>query len=63
MEIAATLAGTGCEIVDGAIVGAPPQPGEKGPRIYVSGDRSDRASVLSVLICGKSMVRSELLPL
>jgi 3-hydroxyisobutyrate dehydrogenase-like beta-hydroxyacid dehydrogenase len=48
-EIAGILAGTGCDILDGAIVGAPPQPGEKGPRIYVSGDRSDRASVLRTL--------------
>ena len=48
-EIAATLAETGCDIIDGAIVGAPPQPGEKGPRIYVSGDRSGRASVLRTL--------------
>ena len=48
-EIARTLAETGCDIIDGAIVGAPPQPGEKGPRIYVSGDRSGRASVLRTL--------------
>ncbi len=44
-EIAGTLAETGCDIIDGAIVGAPPQ----GPRIYVSGDQSDRASVLRTL--------------
>ena len=48
-EIAGTLAETGCDIIDGAIVGAPPQPGKKGPRLYVSGDRSDRASVLRTL--------------
>jgi 3-hydroxyisobutyrate dehydrogenase-like beta-hydroxyacid dehydrogenase len=48
-EIAGTLAGTGCDIIDGAIVGAPPQPGEKGRRIYVCGDQSDRASVLRTL--------------
>ena len=48
-EIAGTLAETGCDIIDGAIVGAPPRPGEKGPRIYVSGDRSDRASALRTL--------------
>ena len=48
-EIAGILAETGCEIIDGAIVGAPPQPGEKGPRIYVSGDPSGRASVLGTL--------------
>ena len=46
MEISGALAETGCDIVDGAIVGAPPRPGEKGPRIYVSGDQSDRASIL-----------------
>jgi 3-hydroxyisobutyrate dehydrogenase-like beta-hydroxyacid dehydrogenase len=45
-EIARTLAETGCNIIDGAIIGGPPQPGEKGPRIYVSGDQSGRASVL-----------------
>jgi 3-hydroxyisobutyrate dehydrogenase-like beta-hydroxyacid dehydrogenase len=48
-EIARILAETGCHMIDGAIVGAPPQPGEKGPRIYVSGDQSDRASVLRTL--------------
>ena len=48
-EIARILAETGCQMIDGAIVGAPPQPGEKGPRIYVSGDQSDRASVLRTL--------------
>jgi len=48
-EIAGTLAETGCDIIDGAIVGAPPRPGEKGPRIYVSGNQSDRASVLRTL--------------
>jgi 3-hydroxyisobutyrate dehydrogenase-like beta-hydroxyacid dehydrogenase len=48
-EIAGTLAETGCGIIDGAIVGAPPQPGEKGPRFYVSGDQSGRASVLRAL--------------
>jgi len=49
IEIAGILAETGCDIIDGVIVGAPPRPGEKGPRIYVSGDHSDRASVLRKL--------------
>jgi hypothetical protein len=48
-EIARILAETGCDILDGAIVGAPPQPEGKGPRIYVSGNHSDRASVLSTM--------------
>jgi 3-hydroxyisobutyrate dehydrogenase-like beta-hydroxyacid dehydrogenase len=48
-EVAITLAETGCEVIDGAIIGAPPQPGEKGPRFYVSGEQSRRASVLRSL--------------
>ena len=47
--VAATLAGTGCDFIDGAIIGAPPQPGQKGPRLYVSGDQNGRASVLGAL--------------
>jgi len=48
-QVAITLAETGCDVIDGAIIGAPPQPGEKGPRIYVSGEQSGRASVLRTL--------------
>jgi len=48
-QVALTLAQTGCDVIDGAIIGSPPQPGEKGPRIYVSGEQSDRASVLRAL--------------
>jgi L-threonate 2-dehydrogenase len=48
-HVALTLAETGCDFIDGAILGAPPQPGEKGPRLYVSGERSGRASVLRAL--------------
>jgi len=48
-QVALTLAQTGCDVIDGAIIGAPPQPGEKGPRIYVSGKQSGRASVLRTL--------------
>ena len=60
-EIAGILAGTGCDIIDGAIVGAPPQPGEKGPRIMSAaiGATAHPHSAHSALICGKSMVRSE----
>jgi len=47
--IASILADTGCDFLDGAIVGSPPQPGQKGPRIYVSGDKCDRVSVLGDL--------------
>jgi L-threonate 2-dehydrogenase len=48
-QVATTLAETGCDFIDGAIIGAPPQPGEKGPRLYVSGDQSGHASVLGAL--------------
>jgi 3-hydroxyisobutyrate dehydrogenase-like beta-hydroxyacid dehydrogenase len=48
-QVATTLAETGCDVIDGAIIGAPPQPGEKGPRFYVSGQQSSRASVLRAL--------------
>ena len=47
--VAMTLADTGCDFIDGAIIGAPPEPGEKGPRFYVSGEQSGRASVLRAL--------------
>ena len=36
--IAATIAPTGAPFLDGAILGLPPKPGDKGPRIYVAGD-------------------------
>jgi putative dehydrogenase len=49
IKIAVTLAETGCDVIDGAIIGAPPQLGMKGPRLYVSGDQSGRASVLRAL--------------
>ena len=48
-QVAVTLAETGCDVIDGAIIGAPPQPGEKGPRFYVSGGQTGRASVLRAL--------------
>jgi 3-hydroxyisobutyrate dehydrogenase-like beta-hydroxyacid dehydrogenase len=48
-QVAVTLAQTGCDVIDGAIIGSPPQPGEKGPRFYVSGEQSGRASVLRTL--------------
>jgi 3-hydroxyisobutyrate dehydrogenase-like beta-hydroxyacid dehydrogenase len=48
-EIARILAETGCDIIDGAIIGGPPVPGHIGPRIYVSGDQSERVSILRSL--------------
>ena len=48
-QVAVTLAQTGCDVIDGAIIGPPPRPGEKGPRFYVSGEESGRASLLRKL--------------
>ncbi|MDP4024220.1 DUF1932 domain-containing protein [Methylobacterium sp. NEAU 140] len=44
--IAATVAGTGAPFLDGGILGHPPKPGTKGPRVYVSGDQTGPALVL-----------------
>jgi putative dehydrogenase len=48
-QVAVTLAQTGCDVIDGAIIGSPPRRGEKGPRFYVSGEQNGRASVLRTL--------------
>jgi 3-hydroxyisobutyrate dehydrogenase-like beta-hydroxyacid dehydrogenase len=47
--VAHTVAGSGCAVLDGAIIGLPPSPGEKGPTLYVSGDPDRRAQVLANL--------------
>jgi 3-hydroxyisobutyrate dehydrogenase-like beta-hydroxyacid dehydrogenase len=36
--VAGTITAGGTRFLDGAIIGLPPKPGEKGPRIYVAGD-------------------------
>jgi 3-hydroxyisobutyrate dehydrogenase-like beta-hydroxyacid dehydrogenase len=41
-RIAATVAPTGAAFVDAGIIGAPPQPGTKGPVLYVSGEAASR---------------------
>jgi L-threonate 2-dehydrogenase len=45
-RVAALVAETGCPFVDGGIVGAPPKPGDKGPRLYLSGAESGRLGAL-----------------
>lgn len=45
-RIAALVAETGTPFLDGAILGLPPKPGSKGPRVYVSGDHTAPALVL-----------------
>ncbi len=37
-RVAAVLEETGCPVVDGCIIGAPPRPSGKSPAVYVSGD-------------------------
>lgn len=45
-KVSAALAGTGCEVLDGAIIGLPPAPGKDGPAFYVSGDSYHRGDAL-----------------
>jgi len=45
-EIAAVIAPTGAEFVDGGIIGGPPRAGYNGPGIYACGPAVDRTRVL-----------------
>jgi 3-hydroxyisobutyrate dehydrogenase-like beta-hydroxyacid dehydrogenase len=45
-RIAGIVAATGTPFLDGAILGLPPKPGTKGPRVYVSGDGTAAAHLL-----------------
>lgn len=45
-RIAGIVAATGTPFLDGAILGLPPKPGAKGPRVYVSGPDTAPALVL-----------------
>jgi 3-hydroxyisobutyrate dehydrogenase-like beta-hydroxyacid dehydrogenase len=45
-RIAEIILPTGAPFIDGGIIGAPPQPGAKGPVLYVSGEAASRALVL-----------------
>jgi len=44
--IAAVVAGAGAPFVDASIIGAPPQPGQAGPRFYVCGESAAKVLVL-----------------
>ncbi|WP_089152735.1 NAD(P)-dependent oxidoreductase [Rhizobium sp. CIAT894] len=44
--LAARFAGTGVEVLDGAIIGGPPVAGRSGPTVYVSGDGAERSRLL-----------------
>lgn len=34
-------------VLDGSIIGLPPQPGKAGPKLYISGDGADKSAVLA----------------
>jgi 3-hydroxyisobutyrate dehydrogenase-like beta-hydroxyacid dehydrogenase len=46
-RIAAAIAPTGCAFVDAGIIGSPPKPGDKGPRVYASGPAAPRFAILT----------------
>ncbi|MGV1789034.1 DUF1932 domain-containing protein [Rhizobium sp. A37_96] len=47
MAEVAAIFGSDCGVVlDGSIIGGPPKPGQKGPKLYVSGDEANDSSVL-----------------
>lgn len=48
-KVATALSETGCDVIDGAIIGLPATPGGQGPVFYVSGDPNHRTDVLSKL--------------
>ena len=48
-EVASVLSKADCEVLDGSIIGGPPEPGGAGPTFYVSGDPDHRSEVLTSL--------------
>lgn len=48
-EASAILEDAGCRVIDGAIIGLPPRPGQPGPTFYVAGDTDHRTDVLAGL--------------
>ncbi|EUB96174.1 Phosphogluconate dehydrogenase, NAD-binding protein [Rhizobium sp. CF080] len=46
-QVAAAFRPGQATVLDGSIIGLPPQPGKAGPRLYVSGDGADRSAVLA----------------
>ncbi|GAC1040686.1 NAD(P)-dependent oxidoreductase [Rhizobium sp. No.120] len=45
-EVAAIFGGDCGVVLDGSIIGGPPKPGQKGPKLYVSGDTANDSGVL-----------------
>lgn len=46
-QVVMALADTGCDVIDGSIIGGPPRPGTRGPAFYISGDPHRRAGMLA----------------
>jgi 3-hydroxyisobutyrate dehydrogenase-like beta-hydroxyacid dehydrogenase len=46
-KVSASFDPDGPAVLDGSIIGAPPKPGQRGPRLYVSGDVTGTSEVLS----------------
>lgn len=46
-QVAAAFDGSKVDVLDGSIIGLPPQPGRNGPKLYVSGDAENRSGVLA----------------
>jgi 3-hydroxyisobutyrate dehydrogenase-like beta-hydroxyacid dehydrogenase len=53
--VAEALAQTGCDVIDGSIIGGPPGPTGPGPAYYVSGDPNGRAQILAPALRVKGM--------
>ncbi|GAJ90906.1 NAD(P)-dependent oxidoreductase [Agrobacterium rhizogenes] len=46
-QVASVFGGDCGEVLDGSIIGAPPKSGQKGPKLYVSGDAANRSGMLA----------------
>ncbi|CAN7353513.1 DUF1932 domain-containing protein [Neorhizobium sp. LjRoot104] len=46
-QVAAAFRPGQANVLDGSIIGLPPQPGKAGPKLYISGDGEDRSAVLA----------------
>ncbi len=46
-EVAAVFGSDCGAVLDGSIIGGPPKPGQKGPKLYVSGDAANDSGVLA----------------
>jgi len=46
-EVAAIFDNDCGAVLDGSIIGGPPKPGQKGPKLYVSGDVADDSGILA----------------